>query len=78
EARFTLRERYLKMMNLVCSKPVEVELDDKAVVTGVLEAVKPDGSHLLLSKMKTPIGVHEHAVLRSSDVILMRTSVSDL
>lgn len=63
-SRCELREKYLKAMNLISSKNVEVELFEKAVVSGRLEVVRPDGSHILLSKMVTPIGVHEQAVLR--------------
>ncbi|KAI6243934.1 hypothetical protein M3Y99_00060700 [Aphelenchoides fujianensis] len=73
-----LRERYLKAINFLYGKPVEVQLYDRVKVSGTFEAMQRDGEHFIVSKMKTPTAaVVDHAVLRSRDTVSMSTTISE-
>ncbi|KHJ78352.1 hypothetical protein OESDEN_22027 [Oesophagostomum dentatum] len=46
-------------------------MQEKTCVTGVLVAMKGDGSHFIVDQLNTPIGVMDSAVLRTADTISM-------
>ncbi|CAJ0599016.1 unnamed protein product [Cylicocyclus nassatus] len=65
------RERYLRFMGNAAGCNVTVSMQEKTSVTGVLVAMKGDGSHFIVDQLKTPIGVMDSAVLRTADTIMM-------
>ncbi|KAK6023230.1 hypothetical protein OSTOST_11047 [Ostertagia ostertagi] len=57
---------------------VTLSMHEKTSVTGVLVAMKGDGSHFLVDQLKTPIGIMDSAVLRTADTIMMTMDWDDV
>ncbi|KIH55707.1 hypothetical protein ANCDUO_14130 [Ancylostoma duodenale] len=57
----------------MAQKRVIISMHEKTSVSGVLVAMKGDGSHFIVDQLKTPIGVMDSAVLRC----VFKTSVMD-
>nr|CDJ89982.1 Gem-associated protein 7 [Haemonchus contortus] len=72
------RERYLRFFANAAGSNVTVAMHEKTSVTGVLVAMKGDGSHFLVDQLKTPIGVMDSAVLRTADTIMMTMDWNDV
>ncbi|KJH53078.1 hypothetical protein DICVIV_00763 [Dictyocaulus viviparus] len=72
------RERYLRFLGNAAGCNVTVSMHEKTNVTGLLVAMKGDGSHFLIDHLQTPIGVMDSAVLRTADTIMMTMDWSDI
>lgn len=69
--RAELRERYIRFLLKLTQKEVEIQLHDRTYVRGKFIAFKANNAHFAVDLLQTPIGVINHAVIRSSDTIAM-------
>ncbi len=67
--RTFLRERFLRMLTSVSGWGLEVRLCNEDVVTAKFGACDVDILHLQVNDLKTPIGTHPSAILRTSDIV---------
>ncbi|WKX98293.1 hypothetical protein Q1695_013735 [Nippostrongylus brasiliensis] len=72
------RERYLRFLANAAGSAVTVLMHERTNVSGMLVAMKGDGSHFLVDQLKTPIGVMDSAVVRTADTIMMTVDWADI
>ncbi|KAJ1369815.1 Mediator of RNA polymerase II transcription subunit 21 [Parelaphostrongylus tenuis] len=72
------RERYLRFLANLAGCNVTVSVHEGTNVKGLLVAMKGDGSHFLVDRLETPIGIMESAVLRTADTIMMTIDWDDV
>lgn len=75
EQRALLRERFLKMLNCMDNKKVEIETYQGANVNGVFRSIDYDITHIHVNNLNTPIGCVPEALLRTSDTVSIKFSL---
>lgn len=75
ECRALLREKYLKVLEYMENKPIEISTYQGANVTGVLRSVDYETFNLHIKDLKTPIGCLPEALIRTSDALTVKFSI---
>ena len=73
--RAILRERFLRMLNYMENKTLEVDTYNGAKVSGNFRSIDFDISNMHLHNLMTPIGCVPEAILRTSDIVKFKFSV---
>uniref|UniRef100_A0A914GTF8 Gem-associated protein 7 n=1 Tax=Globodera rostochiensis TaxID=31243 RepID=A0A914GTF8_GLORO len=73
-----LRERFLRILEWLPSRSVSAQMFGDIRLEGQLVAVDPTNfDYYLVNNLKTPMGVVEHAALRTRDTIYLEIALDD-
>jgi molybdopterin-binding protein len=72
EARARLRKDFLLSQESLIGQECRIQLREGKEMTAVFRGIKSDGSLFLVSDLMTPVGKHDHAIIRSSDIMFIR------
>lgn len=72
EQRTFLRERYLRAMNALAKKNIEIQMCEKTKVQAIFGSSDIDGQIIHVMDLETVTGIHPHALLRTSDILTIK------
>lgn len=75
--RVFLRSRFLRLLRNLRGHTVEADLFEKSKVSGCFLSADIDFFELHLKDMTTPSGLIPHALLRSTDVIMLQADLDE-
>ena len=70
--RAILRERFLRMLNYMENKTLEIDTYNGAKVSGSFRSIDYDIANMHLNNLMTPIGCVPEAIVRISDIITFK------
>ena len=76
EQRAFLRERYLRLLTAISDHHLDITIYGIRQTKARFGSMDVDGAHLQLSDLETPIGIQSEALLRTSDVVSFKTTIS--
>ena len=75
EYRALLREKYLRMLERMDNKPVEIATYQGARVNGILRSIDYETTNVHVHNLNTPIGCLPEALVRASDILTIKFSI---
>ena len=73
--RAILREKYLKVLEFMENKPIEIATYQGANVSGTLRSIDYETTNIHVNNLLTPIGCMSEALIRSSDIIKINVKI---
>jgi gem associated protein 7 len=75
--RSILRERFLRVLEYMENKPIEIETFQGTTVTGNFRSIDYDITNVHINNLMTPIGCVPEALIRVSDVVTIKFEISN-
>jgi gem associated protein 7 len=75
EYRAFLRERYLKALEYMANKHIDIVTYQGANVNGLLRSIDYETTNLHVQNLNTPIGCVPEALVRTSDILYIKFEI---
>jgi gem associated protein 7 len=75
--RSILRERFLRVLEYMENKPIEIETYQGSTVTGNFRSIDYDITNMHINNLMTPIGCVPEALIRISDVVTVKFEINN-
>lgn len=75
EARSFLRERFLRSITSFCNRPASFQLYENTKVQAEFGGSDIDVLNFYVRNLETPLGIQPSALLRTSDIVLMKINL---
>lgn len=79
KARARERLDFLSLMLAIKHAPAQVTLyEANTSFNCTFEAMDSEGQNIIVSNLHTPLGVHSHSLIRTSDIVSLKVSLPDV
>jgi len=75
--RSILRERFLRVLESMENKPIEIETFQGSTVSGCFRSIDYDITNIHINNLMTPIGCVPEALIRVSDVVTVKFEIGN-
>ena len=72
QCRAILREKYLKVLEFMENKEIEIATYQGASVSGIFRSTDYETTNIHVTNLKTPIGCVPEALIRTSDILSIK------